>query len=130
MLHKQEVDRDGVTWTYRLLLGRDPEDESVYTRYAKLRHMADLRGQVWTSLEFLSRYKQIGDPKAPSLPMDTVPVSPEAVKWGYAILFERPVENRATEQAHLKAKTVGSLRKSLLGSQEFRERYVRALRGR
>ena len=129
LLVAKRVDRDAVTWGFRMFLGRDPENNRVYDLYTRMRHVADFRGQLWTSQEFRIRLDELNAPNPPRLPVDVMLNSRDAVVWGYALLFDREPENEATIVAHLKARTVGELRRSYLKSQEFQSRFKRVVGG-
>jgi hypothetical protein len=93
VLSTTPVDEGVIEWTYRLLLGREPENKQIIEKYMKLRTAADLRGQVWTSPKFKKRYSELSQPNPPKLPMDSVPNTIDAVRWGYFLLFERRIES-------------------------------------
>jgi len=121
MLERMRVERDGVVWGFRIFLGRDPENQNTIDRYTRMRHLADFRGQLWTSEEFRTKLTSLNDPA----PVDALPATREAVLWAYTLVFERQPENEATVAAHMKAPSLGALRRSMLSSEEFAHVYGR-----
>lgn len=86
------IDEDYVLWSYRLILGREPESAEVVTRYA--RELADaeaLRRLFFNSTEFRERWSQLALPRAskPAFVGPPMPVETKASAEDLARMFAR-----------------------------------------
>jgi len=64
------ITRDDVLWCYRLILGREPESESVVEACLKSRDLASLRASFFRSPEFLKEAPSARSAQCTLLPLD------------------------------------------------------------
>jgi hypothetical protein len=65
--------------------------------------------------------RQMANP--PTLPVDSMPNSQEAVIWAYVFLLQRKPENQGVIDYHSKFATVGELRRAVLRTLEYKRRF-------
>jgi FkbM family methyltransferase len=116
--------RDGIVWTYRLLLDRDPSEFEVQFAGQATPNTRDLRRALLGSREFMAQMDR--PDRAPGILQPEE--GREAVKWAFRLFLDREISVESDIQFMADHhRTVVELRKALTFSEEFRNRNDKSL---
>ncbi len=116
------TDKSFVLWGFRMFLGRDPDLEG-YNLWLSMR-CEEFIDKLRSSAEFQSSLTQTQAPNPPTLPVDSMPNSREAITWAYVLLLRRKPEDQTVVENYSQRATVGDIRRIILRSDEYKIRFL------